>query len=52
MSALRLTKYRCAICDARLREERYVYSRFTGSRYCLDIEKHNRIVRKRKRAAR
>lgn len=36
----RLTRYRCAICNARLREGRYSYSRFTGNRYCLNIERH------------
>jgi len=35
-----LTKYRCAICKARLREGHYVYSRFTKNRYCLDAKKH------------
>jgi hypothetical protein len=36
----KLTRYRCAICGARLREGGYVYSRFTGSRYCLDVKRH------------
>jgi len=43
-----LTKYRCAICNARLREGRYVYSRFTKSRYCIDVTKH---TKKKGRAA-
>jgi len=48
-----LTKYRCAICDVRLREGQYVYSHWTKNRYCGDLKKHDRIVkaRKKKRAA-
>ena len=44
-----LTKYRCAICDARLREGQYVFSRFTKNRYCCDLDKHTRIIKARKR---
>jgi hypothetical protein len=42
----RLTKLRCGICDRRLREGEYVYSRWTGERYCCDL---NACKRKRKR---
>lgn len=49
MSPAALTRYRCSICGARLREGRYVYSRFTKARYCLDVKKHAR--KKVKRAA-
>ena len=31
----KLTAFRCAICGRRLREGRYVFSRFTKSRYCI-----------------
>ena len=46
------TRYRCAICGARLVEGRYVYSRWTKNRYCGDLKRHDAIVRKRKRAER
>lgn len=49
MSAPALTSYRCAICDVRLREGKYVYSRFTKNRYCGDLKKHDQIVKARKR---
>jgi hypothetical protein len=42
MTTAALTRYRCAICNARLREGRYVYSRFTKNRYCLDVKRHSR----------
>jgi len=45
----RLTKLRCAICDRRLREGEYVYSRFTRQRYCIDVQRHTEIARKKKR---
>lgn len=32
-----MTKYRCAICNRRLAEGEYVFSRFTKSRYCLNV---------------
>lgn len=31
---VKLSQYRCAKCSRKLPVERYVYSRFTGSRYC------------------
>lgn len=37
MSA-KLTRYRCALCGRRLREGAYVYSRWTGNRYCATID--------------
>ena len=46
-----LTKYRCAICNVRLREGRYVYSRFTKNRYCLDSKKHVEVNRRKRKAA-
>ena len=46
----RLTKLRCAICDRRLREGEYVYSRFTRQRYCIDVQRHAEIARKKRRA--
>jgi len=45
------TRYKCAICGARLVEGRYVYSRFTRNRYCIDTAKHERLIRARKRRA-
>lgn len=44
----RLTKLRCGICNARLREGQYVYSRFTKQRYCIDVQRHAQLA-KRKR---
>ena len=44
-----MTKHRCAICNARLREGQYVYSRFTRNRYCIDTERHTAIVRRRRK---
>lgn len=29
--------HRCARCGRRLKEGRYVYSRFTRNRYCIDV---------------
>jgi hypothetical protein len=43
------TKFRCAICNARLEEGRYVYSRFTKNRYCENEKGHYEIIRKKKR---
>ena len=45
------TRYRCAICDRRLEEGRYVYSRFTRQRYCIDTKRHEQLRKKRRRAA-
>ena len=33
-----LTRYRCAICQRRLREGQYVFSRWTRQRYCCDLD--------------
>lgn len=44
------TRYRCAICNRRLEEGRYVYSRFTRNRYCADEKRHEAIARKRKKS--
>lgn len=49
MSAPAFTRYRCAICDVRLREGQYVYSHWTRNRYCGDLAKHERIVKARKK---
>lgn len=49
MSLPIFTRYRCHICNARLREGQYVYSRFTKNRYCLDVKRHAR--KKRAKAA-
>lgn len=35
-----LSDHRCAICGVRLEHGRYVYSRFTKARYCIDVKKH------------
>ena len=43
-------KHRCAICNAKLVEGRYVYSRWTGNRYCSDDKRHRQIARRKKRA--
>ena len=43
-----LTKYRCTICGKRLREGRYVYSRFTKQRYCYDVTVCHKAGRKKK----
>lgn len=42
------TVYRCAICNRRLEEGKYVYSRFTKNRYCTDLKRHDAIARKRR----
>jgi hypothetical protein len=47
-----LTKYRCTICDSKLREGRYVYSRFTKNRYCIDFAGHAKLAAKKKRQQR
>lgn len=44
------TRYRCAICNRRLEEGRYVYSRFTKQRYCIDTQRHTELARKKRRA--
>jgi hypothetical protein len=38
MPKLKLTKFRCGKCGRQLPENRYVYSRFTGERYCYEGE--------------
>jgi hypothetical protein len=43
-----LTKYRCTICNRRLREGRYVYSRFTKARYCVEVAVCHKAIAKRK----
>jgi DNA-directed RNA polymerase subunit RPC12/RpoP len=30
-----VTVYRCARCGRKLKPDRYIYSRFTGNRYCF-----------------
>jgi hypothetical protein len=32
----KLSDYRCAQCGRRLPQDEWVYSRFTGNRYCLE----------------
>jgi hypothetical protein len=33
---VKLSGFRCALCGRKLPIEEYVYSRFTGNRYCLE----------------
>jgi hypothetical protein len=33
---VKLSDYSCAQCGRRLPQEEWVYSRFTGNRYCLE----------------
>jgi len=46
-----LTKYKCTICGKRLREGRYVYSRFTTHRYCANVTECHKVIKKRRKAA-
>lgn len=32
---VKLSQFSCALCGRRLPVEQYLYSRFTGQRYCL-----------------
>jgi len=45
------TRYRCAICERRLVEGQYVYSRFTRNRYCIDVQRHTELARRKRRRA-
>lgn len=45
----KLTKYRCAICERRLAEGDYIYSRHTGNRYCGDDRRHRELVRRKRK---
>jgi len=40
--------YSCALCGKRVREGQYVYSRFTGNRYCIGMEACRARAKKRK----
>jgi len=44
-----LTKYKCTICGKRLREGRYVYSRFTKQRYCALVTECHKAIKRRKK---
>jgi len=33
-----LTGFRCARCGRQLRQDRWIYSRFTRNRYCVEID--------------
>ncbi len=44
------TLYRCAICGRRSRPEQMVYSRFTRSRYCAELDACHARGRRRARA--
>ena len=49
MSAVATRTYRCALCNRRLRDERWIYSRHSGNRYCFPGECHRRAGKKGKR---
>jgi hypothetical protein len=48
MAAAALTRFRCSICNRRLRDGEYVYSRFTKARYCSNIDACRKRARKSK----
>jgi hypothetical protein len=39
----------CARCKRRLKEGRYVYSRFTKNRYCIDVVECGKRAKTRRR---
>jgi hypothetical protein len=44
-----LTSFSCARCGRRLRQDRWVYSRFTRNRYCIEIDACEKRAKKGKK---
>ena len=45
-----LTSLTCALCGARLRVGRYVFSRFTRNHYCIEFDACKARAKRRKNA--
>jgi hypothetical protein len=46
---MKARQYACARCGRRVRPERWVYSRHTGNRYCVELDACAKRARRRKK---